>query len=299
MARSSPGTRELQLAGPDGRYKWVALANTTAAVFMSALDGSIVIIALPAIFRGIHLDPLSPGRPGHGGNGGVRGQLHRPDAAAGQLRVRGIRHADRRERHRDGACSPRPAPPRSWAASRPGTGVWPQACERPSGTAVSIGAFFSLMIAGLASSLPVTLTAGLQHQGVPAALAHQAGALPPVASLFAAVIGVNPVQHLLASSGAPSALPAANQGGPDRPRVLSQPDRGTVPRGAGGGVRGRRRIGRGGSRGVSATRRPQNRPVKLQRESHAGDQVFNPSKYNDGLADVREHLWPVMSLQPA
>src|ERR1700726_4718488 len=45
----------------DGRYKWVALANTTAAVFMSVLDGSIVIIAMPAIFRGIHLDPLAPG----------------------------------------------------------------------------------------------------------------------------------------------------------------------------------------------------------------------------------------------
>ena len=46
---------------PDERYQWVALANTTAAVFMSQLDGSIVIIALPAIFRGIHLDPLAPG----------------------------------------------------------------------------------------------------------------------------------------------------------------------------------------------------------------------------------------------
>ena len=45
----------------DDRYRWVALANTTAAVFMSMLDGSIVIIALPAIFRGIHLDPLAPG----------------------------------------------------------------------------------------------------------------------------------------------------------------------------------------------------------------------------------------------
>jgi MFS family permease len=43
------------------RYKWVALSNTTTAVFISALDGSIVIIALPAIFRGIHLDPLAPG----------------------------------------------------------------------------------------------------------------------------------------------------------------------------------------------------------------------------------------------
>ena len=45
----------------DDHYRWVALANTTAAVFMSTLDGSIVIIALPAIFRGIHLDPLAPG----------------------------------------------------------------------------------------------------------------------------------------------------------------------------------------------------------------------------------------------
>src|SRR5262249_30840578 len=42
-------------------YKWVALTNTTLAVFMSTLDGSIVIISLPAIFRGIDLDPLAPG----------------------------------------------------------------------------------------------------------------------------------------------------------------------------------------------------------------------------------------------
>jgi hypothetical protein len=45
-------------------YKWLALSNTTLAIFMSALDGSIVIIALPAIFRGIHLDPLAPGNVG-------------------------------------------------------------------------------------------------------------------------------------------------------------------------------------------------------------------------------------------
>ena len=43
------------------RYRWVALTNTTAATFMSTLNGSIVIIALPAIFRGIGLDPLAPG----------------------------------------------------------------------------------------------------------------------------------------------------------------------------------------------------------------------------------------------
>ena len=80
-----------------------------------------------------------------------------------------------------------------------------------SGTALSIGIFFSLMITGLASSLPKTLTAGLQRHGVPYAIAHQIGALPPVSSLFAAVLGVNPVQHLLASSGVLSSLPAASR----------------------------------------------------------------------------------------
>ena len=39
----------------------MALTNTTAGMFMATLDGSIVIIALPAIFRGIGLDPLAPG----------------------------------------------------------------------------------------------------------------------------------------------------------------------------------------------------------------------------------------------
>lgn len=43
------------------RYKWVALSNTTLGMLMAGLDGSIVIIALPAIFRGINLDPLDPG----------------------------------------------------------------------------------------------------------------------------------------------------------------------------------------------------------------------------------------------
>ena len=62
--------------------------------------------------------------------------------------------------------------------------------------------------AGLASSLPKTLASGLQHQGVPSAAAHQVGFLPPVSSLFAAVLGVNPLGHLLAARGVLSALPA-------------------------------------------------------------------------------------------
>src|SRR6202046_4195474 len=53
------------ISSADERYKWVALANTTAAVFMSQMDGSIVLIALPAIFVGIHLDPLAPGNIGY------------------------------------------------------------------------------------------------------------------------------------------------------------------------------------------------------------------------------------------
>jgi hypothetical protein len=71
--------------------------------------------------------------------------------------------------------------------------------------------FFTLMIAGLASSLQKSLSSGLQHQGVPAAIAHQIGSLPPVSSLFAAVLGVNPVQHLLATGGVLASLPAASR----------------------------------------------------------------------------------------
>jgi MFS family permease len=80
-----------------------------------------------------------------------------------------------------------------------------------SGTALSIGVFFSLMIAGLAGTLPRTLTGGLERQGVAHAVAQHLGSLPPVSSLFAAVLGVNPLQHLLAANGALAALPAAAQ----------------------------------------------------------------------------------------
>jgi MFS family permease len=80
-----------------------------------------------------------------------------------------------------------------------------------SGTALSIGVFFSLMIAGLARSLPRTLTGGLQRQGVPHAIAHHVATLPPVSSLFAAMLGQNPLRHLLAPSHTLSSLPAANQ----------------------------------------------------------------------------------------
>ena len=80
-----------------------------------------------------------------------------------------------------------------------------------SGTAVSIAVFFSLMIAGLAGSLPHSLTFGLRAQGVSSAVATQVGSLPPVASLFAAQLGVNPIQHLLQPTGVLTNLTATQQ----------------------------------------------------------------------------------------
>ncbi len=75
-----------------------------------------------------------------------------------------------------------------------------------SGTALSIGVFFSIMIAGLARHLPRALTSGLVSHGVPASAAGHVATLPPVASLFATLLGVNPVAHLLASSHVLSGL---------------------------------------------------------------------------------------------
>ncbi len=80
-----------------------------------------------------------------------------------------------------------------------------------SGTSLSIGVFFSLMIAGLAGSLSHTLTSGLQQYGVPSAVAGQVGSLPPVSSLFAAILGVNPIQHLLEPSGVVGTLSTGQQ----------------------------------------------------------------------------------------
>jgi hypothetical protein len=46
---------------------------------------------------------------------------------------------------------------------------------------------------------------------VPLGIARQVGTLPPVSSLFAAFLGINPIEHLLAPSGALSSLPTASQ----------------------------------------------------------------------------------------
>ena len=62
---------------------------------------------------------------------------------------------------------------------------------------LSIGVFFTLMIIGLASTLPHAMSSGLEAHGVTIAAAHHASTLPPVSILFAAFLGYNPIQHLL------------------------------------------------------------------------------------------------------
>jgi MFS family permease len=66
-----------------------------------------------------------------------------------------------------------------------------------SASVLSIGIFFSLMILGLASRLPHTLTTELQARGVSHAVAQHAGHVPPVSVLFAAFLGYDPIRHLL------------------------------------------------------------------------------------------------------
>jgi MFS family permease len=80
---------------------------------------------------------------------------------------------------------------------RRGVGAGMTATFQNSAMVLSIGIFFTLIILGLASSLPATLTHGLVAQGVPQADAARVAALPPVSVMFAALLGYNPIQTLL------------------------------------------------------------------------------------------------------
>jgi MFS family permease len=80
---------------------------------------------------------------------------------------------------------------------RRGVGGGMSATFQNSAMVLSIGIFFTLIILGLASSLPATLSHGLIAQGVPPADAARVAALPPVSILFAALLGYNPIQALL------------------------------------------------------------------------------------------------------
>jgi MFS family permease len=62
---------------------------------------------------------------------------------------------------------------------------------------LSVGIFFTLMVLGLASTLPHTLATGLEQHGVPPATAQHVAHLPPVSILFAAFLGYNPIQQFV------------------------------------------------------------------------------------------------------
>jgi MFS family permease len=94
------------------------------------------------------------------------------------------------------------------------------------GFVLSIGLFFSLMIAGLAARLPTTLYSGLTANGVPPDTAERIAHLPPVGSLFAAFLGYNPVRTLLGPAALERLSPAeaANLTGTSFfPRVIAEP----------------------------------------------------------------------------
>jgi MFS family permease len=114
-------------------------------------------------------------------------------------------------------------PARSRGAASGMTGTFQNA-----GNSLSIGIFFSLMIAGLATTLPSALFKGLTSHGVSAAAATQAAATPPVGNLFAAFLGYNPIAALLKGVGVNTAnLPAGDlsalTGKAFFPQLISQP----------------------------------------------------------------------------
>jgi MFS family permease len=94
------------------------------------------------------------------------------------------------------------------------------------GQVLSIGVFFSLMLIGLAATLPQSMETGLLAQNVPYAVARQVANLPPVASLFAAFLGYNPMGELIPADvlhALPSASVATLTGNTFFPGLMSEP----------------------------------------------------------------------------
>jgi MFS family permease len=78
------------------------------------------------------------------------------------------------------------------------------------GNSLSIGIFFSLMVAGLAGTLPQALSQGLAAHNVPQQAVEAAGKIPPVGDLFAAFLGYNPIASLLEQLKVTAAIPPAD-----------------------------------------------------------------------------------------
>jgi MFS family permease len=111
-------------------------------------------------------------------------------------------------------------------ASERGVGGAMNATFQNSAQVLSIGIFFSLMIAGLSSTLTGTLRQGLIKHGVSAGIAAHIASLPPVSVLFAAFLGYNPVRALLGPAvlaRLPSADRAVLTGHAFFPRLIAAP----------------------------------------------------------------------------
>jgi len=85
----------------------------------------------------------------------------------------------------------------SLPANQRGAGAGMLNTFQNSASVLSIGVFFTVIALGLASQLPHALFGGLTAQGVPAGAAQRISTLPPIGSLFAAFLGLNPIQQLL------------------------------------------------------------------------------------------------------
>jgi MFS family permease len=114
----------------------------------------------------------------------------------------------------------------SLPSAQRGAGAGMSTTFQNSAMVLSIGIFFSLMIIGLASGLPGALQSGLTAHGVPAATAARVSHLPPVATLFSALLGVNPVRSLLGPkvlAGLPHAQVATLTGRGFFPHLITGP----------------------------------------------------------------------------
>ena len=97
----------------------------------------------------------------------------------------------------------------SLPAENRGVGSGMNSTFQNSGQVLSIGIFFTLMIIGLSSTLPHALYVGLTAEGVAPSVAHHVSTLPPVTTLFASLLGYNPMVHLLGAHVLASLTPSA------------------------------------------------------------------------------------------
>ena len=138
----------------------------------------------------------------------------------------------------------------SLPANQRGAGAGMAGTFNASAQVLSIGIFFTLMILGLAATLPSSLYHGLTAQGVSPAVATRVSHLPPVGSLFAAFLGYNPMQVLLGHAEL-SQLPHSTATLPHQPPVLPPPDRARLLQGPDRGVLLRRRCLSARCRGIA------------------------------------------------